>query len=274
LLAQWRRHSSCIVDRLQLACHRRARGHSFFSRSPGGTIFDLRCLIGLVDGAGGAIAPSSSLIWPQRDDAMKWTLMVSTCLLAFAFSPPAFARQSHKQPHEKVYAHAHLAHVRGHAAARAEGEAAPASKHMASTRSGEHRHHLAAISSRHAAGEHRARPHVASLARRHAGSSSRHGRFVAVRNRTLREARGDGSASGSVGVASYYSAHGLTAAHRSLPFGTRVRVTNLSNGTSVVVRINDRGPFIRGRSIDLSTGAARAIGMTGAGVARVRMHVI
>ena len=66
----------------------------------------------------------------------------------------------------------------------------------------------------------------------------------------------------------------MTAAHRSLPFGTRVRVTNLSNGSSVIVRINDRGPFIRGRSIDLSAGAARAIGMTGYGVARVRMHVI
>jgi rare lipoprotein A len=67
---------------------------------------------------------------------------------------------------------------------------------------------------------------------------------------------------------------GFTAAHRTLPFGTRVRVTNLRNGSSVVVRINDRGPFIRGRSIDLSASAARAIGMTDAGVARVRMHVI
>jgi len=66
----------------------------------------------------------------------------------------------------------------------------------------------------------------------------------------------------------------MTAAHRSLPFGTRVQVTNLANGHTVIVRINDRGPFTRGRSIDLSTGAARAIGMTGAGVARVRMHVI
>jgi rare lipoprotein A len=67
---------------------------------------------------------------------------------------------------------------------------------------------------------------------------------------------------------------GLTAAHRTLPLGSRVRVTNKNNGRSVVVRINDRGPFIRGRSIDLSAGAARVIGMTGAGVARVRMHVI
>lgn len=56
---------------------------------------------------------------------------------------------------------------------------------------------------------------------------------------------------------------GLTAAHRSLPFGTLVRVTNRANGRSVVVRINDRGPFVGGRQIDLASGAARAIGMGG-----------
>ena len=66
----------------------------------------------------------------------------------------------------------------------------------------------------------------------------------------------------------------LTAAHRSLPFGTRVRVTNHRNGRSVVVRINDRGPFIRGRSIDLSRSAAQSVGMTDAGVAKVRMEVL
>jgi rare lipoprotein A len=82
------------------------------------------------------------------------------------------------------------------------------------------------------------------------------------------------SEGGSVGVASYYGAAGLTAAHRSLPMGTRVRVTNTANGRSVVVRINDRGPFIRGRSIDLSHSAAAAVGMTDAGVAKVRMEVI
>lgn len=60
-----------------------------------------------------------------------------------------------------------------------------------------------------------------------------------------------------------FNANGLTAAHRSLPFGTRVLVTNRTNGRSVVVRINDRGPFVGGRSIDLARGAARAIGMGG-----------
>jgi rare lipoprotein A len=56
---------------------------------------------------------------------------------------------------------------------------------------------------------------------------------------------------------------GLTAAHRTLPFGTRVLVTNKSNGRSVVVRINDRGPFVRGRVIDLTPAAARALGFNG-----------
>ncbi len=55
----------------------------------------------------------------------------------------------------------------------------------------------------------------------------------------------------------------LTAAHRSLPFGTRVRVTNKRNGRSVVVRINDRGPYIRGRVIDVTPAAARALGFSG-----------
>ena len=58
---------------------------------------------------------------------------------------------------------------------------------------------------------------------------------------------------------------GLTAAHKSLPFGTRIRVSNPRTGASVVVIINDRGPFTRGRDIDLSRGAARAIGLTDVG---------
>ncbi|WEK52812.1 MAG: septal ring lytic transglycosylase RlpA family protein [Candidatus Kaistia colombiensis] len=65
---------------------------------------------------------------------------------------------------------------------------------------------------------------------------------------------------------------GMTAAHRTLPFGTRVRVTVLSTGRSCTVRINDRGPFIRGRIIDLAQGAARACGISG--VARVRLTIL
>jgi rare lipoprotein A len=66
-----------------------------------------------------------------------------------------------------------------------------------------------------------------------------------------------------------FNTHAFTAAHRRLPFGTRIRVTNTSNGRSVVVRINDRGPYVGGRVIDLSQASARAIGI--AGVARVRL---
>ena len=66
----------------------------------------------------------------------------------------------------------------------------------------------------------------------------------------------------------------LTAAHRTLPFGTKVRVDNLSNGKSVVVRINDRGPFIRGRVIDVTQGAAKKLGMIRSGVARVKVTVV
>jgi len=91
------------------------------------------------------------------------------------------------------------------------------------------------------------------------------------------------------GVASYYGKrfHGrltangerfnmnaMTAAHKTLPFGTRVRVTNPANGRSVTVRINDRGPFIRGRTIDLSRGAASKIGMISRGHARVKLDIV
>ncbi|MDJ0736769.1 MAG: septal ring lytic transglycosylase RlpA family protein [Nostocaceae cyanobacterium] len=71
-----------------------------------------------------------------------------------------------------------------------------------------------------------------------------------------------------------FNPEAMTAAHRTLPFGTRVRVTNTRNGRSVVVRINDRGPFIRGRVIDLSYGAARSIGMIGRGLAPVKVQVL
>ena len=66
----------------------------------------------------------------------------------------------------------------------------------------------------------------------------------------------------------------MTAAHRSLPFGTYVMVTNLANDRSAVVRINDRGPFVRGRTIDLSYAAARVLGIVGPGTARVRLETL
>ena len=90
------------------------------------------------------------------------------------------------------------------------------------------------------------------------------------------------------GVASVYSEHlngektasgerynsaGLTAAHRTLPLGAEIRVTNLNNGRSVQVRVNDRGPHVQGRIVDLSSRAAAALGMR-TGVARVRLEVL
>ncbi len=71
-----------------------------------------------------------------------------------------------------------------------------------------------------------------------------------------------------------FKPEGLTAAHRTLPFGTKVRVKNLRNGKSVVVRINDRGPFIKSRIIDVSKGAARKIGLIRAGVTKVSVNVL
>jgi rare lipoprotein A len=99
-----------------------------------------------------------------------------------------------------------------------------------------------------------------------------------------------GNSSGSgrsfAGVASFYgnesgsktasgqrfNQNAMTCAHRSLPFGTKLRVTH--HGQSVIVTVNDRGPFIKGRVLDLSTGAARAIGLTSAGVGKVTAEVV
>jgi len=98
-----------------------------------------------------------------------------------------------------------------------------------------------------------------------------------------------GGGSVQTGIASWYGAdfHGrktsnreiydmydLTAAHKTLPFGTKVMVTNLTNGCSVCVRINDRGPFVEGRIIDLSLAAARLIDMIGPGTAPVRLDIL
>jgi peptidoglycan lytic transglycosylase len=110
-----------------------------------------------------------------------------------------------------------------------------------------------------------------------------------VRSTPRAAARWIPAGDGTTGVASFYGgqfhgrrtasgvrfdANGLTAAHRSLPFGTRVRVTHLGNGRTVDVRINDRGPFVGGRIIDLSRGAAGVIGMHQQGVARVKVTVL
>lgn len=90
----------------------------------------------------------------------------------------------------------------------------------------------------------------------------------------------------SQGIASFYTegqqtasgekfnTHDLTAAHPTLPFGTRLRVTNVSTGRSVTVRVNDRGPYIAGRVVDVSYSAADALGMVGSGIAKVKLDVV
>jgi rare lipoprotein A len=90
----------------------------------------------------------------------------------------------------------------------------------------------------------------------------------------------------SQGLASFYTegtrtangekfdTHDLTAAHPTLPFGTRLRVTNVASGRSVTVRVNDRGPYVAGRVVDVSYSAANALGMVGQGVAKVKLDVV
>jgi rare lipoprotein A len=90
----------------------------------------------------------------------------------------------------------------------------------------------------------------------------------------------------SVGVASFYTegshtANGeklnpnaLTAAHPTLPFGTHLRITSVASGRSVVVRVNDRGPFLKGRAVDVSYSAAKQLGITERGVTKVKMEVV
>jgi rare lipoprotein A len=118
-------------------------------------------------------------------------------------------------------------------------------------------------------------------------ATSRQGQSAGqVQPRESEPKRDSGVTRKEVGVASYYAhkyhgkktasgetynMHDMTAAHRTLAFGSEVRVTNLTNGNSVVVRINDRGPYARGRVIDLSLAAARKLDMVRTGVARVEV---
>jgi rare lipoprotein A len=133
-----------------------------------------------------------------------------------------------------------------------------------------HQRHYGQIRDRHPPrGYHR---HARGLHRHHARSLHRHH----ARNYRHHPVEAWQSGSGQSGIASVYAYSGertangqratpssLTAAHRSLPFGTLVRVTNRHNGRSVVVRINDRGPFVRGRVIDLTPAGAHALGFDG-----------
>jgi rare lipoprotein A len=95
-----------------------------------------------------------------------------------------------------------------------------------------------------------------------------------------------GTQTASHGVASFYTegqqtasgekfdTHDLTAAHPTLPFGTKLRVTNVESGRFVTVRVNDRGPYVAGRVVDVSYSAANALGMVGKGIAKVKLDVV
>lgn len=95
------------------------------------------------------------------------------------------------------------------------------------------------------------------------------GKLVGVASFYGKKFQGRRTASGAI-----FDNTALTAAHRSLPFGTRVKVTSLKSGLSVVVRINDRGPFIAGRIIDLSRAAAKKISLARSGTLRVKLEIL
>jgi rare lipoprotein A len=128
--------------------------------------------------------------------------------------------------------------------------------------------------------------HHAQRHHHYASSSPRGAASVSWREANAAIAPSSGSGRSFSGMASYYgnesgsrtasgqrfNQNALTAAHRTLPFGTKLRVTH--GGRSVVVTVNDRGPFVHGRVLDLSTAAAREVGLTGAGVGRVTAEVL
>lgn len=128
----------------------------------------------------------------------------------------------------------------------------------------------------------------ASLGHDETTSSMMKRRVAAVRKQAPSAPRKDAGdvKTASHGVASYYTegsktASGekfntleMTAAHPTLPFGTKLRVTNVESGRSVMVRVNDRGPYVQGRVVDVSYSAADALGMVGKGVAKVKLDVV
>jgi rare lipoprotein A len=132
------------------------------------------------------------------------------------------------------------------------------------------------VASRQASLDHNRTP---SLATRRVAVAKKHTPFASAKSAGETQVA-------SHGLASFYTegtqtANGekfdtqeLTAAHRTLPFGTRLRVTNVTTGRSVTVRVNDRGPFVPGRVVDVSYAAAETLGMVGGGVAKVKLDVV
>jgi rare lipoprotein A len=127
---------------------------------------------------------------------------------------------------------------------------------------------------------------LASIEHDRTTSSVKHRRVAAVRKHTPYVRNAGKAKTASQGVASFYTegtktASGekfntleMTAAHPTLPFGTKLRVTDVASGRSVTVRVNDRGPYVRGRVVDVSYSAADALGMVGKGVTNVKLDVV
>ena len=124
------------------------------------------------------------------------------------------------------------------------------------------------------------KPIDASLApNRRVAVARKHTPFASNRKPAATEAASHGMASfytegTKTASGEKFNTHELTAAHPTLPFGTRLRVTNVASGQSVTVRVNDRGPFVRGRVVDVSYAAAETLGMVGGGVAKVKLDVV
>jgi len=198
----------------------------------------------------------------------------------------AWERSEGRRLHEGRAEHRERQHL-GYAAEKESYEARPRRHHPHSAthhrRTVRHKVHHRSFA-HHRRGGHRvarrAAPRHAALHGMPSHGVPSHRAAPASPHRTL------GSSSAHDGVASFYSEpqrvasggwfnpNALTAAHRSLPFGTRVRVTHKGTGRSVDVTINDRGPYIAGRIIDLSRAAAGVIGMTAQGIARVTVEVL
>jgi peptidoglycan lytic transglycosylase len=125
-----------------------------------------------------------------------------------------------------------------------------------------------------------ARDRTASLVtHRRVASAKKHTPFAPQKNAAETQIASNGVASfyteGSrTASGEKFDSRELTAAHPTLPFGTRLRVTNVATGRAVTVRVNDRGPYVAGRVVDVSQSAADALGMVGAGIAKVRLDVV
>ena len=120
---------------------------------------------------------------------------------------------------------------------------------------------------------------ASSVTNRHVASAKKHTPFASHKNTAKKEIASQGLASfytegTQTASGEKFDTHELTAAHPTLPFGTRLRVTNVASGRSVTVRVNDRGPYVAGRIVDVSYSAADALGMVGGGIAKVRLDVV